>query len=66
MTTYEAGDVILISFPFADQEKRKKRPALVLADTGDRDLIVARITTQSHDAEFDIAVMDCVAVRVTF
>lgn len=58
MTTYQAGDVILISFPFADQEKRKKRPALVLADTGDRDLIVARITTQSHDAEFDIAVMD--------
>ena len=58
MTTYEAGDVILISFPFADQEKRKKRPALVLADTGDRDLTVARITTQSRDAEFDIAVMD--------
>ena len=58
MTTYQAGEVILISFPFADQEKRKKRPALVVADTGDRDLIVARITTQHRDSEFDIAVMD--------
>lgn len=58
MTTFQAGDVILVSFPFADQEKRKKRPALVVADTGDRDLIVARITTQYCGDEFNIAVVD--------
>ena len=29
-----------------------------MADTGDRDLIVARITTQYRDDEFNIAVVD--------
>jgi mRNA interferase MazF len=55
MTTFQAGDVILVSFPFADQEKRKKRPALVVADTGDRDVVVARITTHGHADGFAIA-----------
>ena len=31
MTRYEFGDVILVPFPFTDQTKSKKRPAVVIS-----------------------------------
>ena len=36
----------------------KQRPAMVLLDTGDDDLIVARVTTQRHTSEFDAAIQN--------
>ena len=44
MTTYQPGDVVLLAFPFTDGVRQKQRPALVLLDTGDPDIVVARIT----------------------
>ena len=31
MTDYEAGDVVLVSFPFTDQSQAKARPAVVVS-----------------------------------
>ena len=46
----KAGEVVLVRFPFADQEAAKKRPALVLAETTrsgrNRLITVAMITSQ--------------------
>jgi mRNA interferase MazF len=52
--SYESGEVVLIAFPFSVSTTRKRRPALILLDTGDEDLIVARITSQPQSSLFDI------------
>ena len=53
MTTYSFGDVILVGFPHTDLQSISKRPALVLYDTGDQDVLVARITTQEYTTDAD-------------
>ena len=58
MILYKPGDVVLVKFPFTSGTGSKLRPALVILDTGDADLVVARITTQSSISPFDVAVMD--------
>lgn len=30
-TTYNQGDIVLVPFPFADQDTNKKRPALIIS-----------------------------------
>ena len=44
MERYRPGEVLLLSFPFADATGAKRRPALVLLDTGDADVVVAILT----------------------
>jgi mRNA interferase MazF len=58
MTSYNPGDVVLVNFPFAGEEQAKRRPALVLLDTGDADIVVARITSQPRQAELDVEITD--------
>jgi mRNA interferase MazF len=48
------GDVILLKFPFTDGQNFKKRPALVISDSKDGDIIVCRTTSKQHTASFDI------------
>ena len=49
MTTCKRGDIVLISFVFADEKGVKKRPALVVNSdpyqSGRQELIVAAITS---------------------
>jgi len=52
------GEVILLKFPFTDGENTKKRPALILRDTEDNDIIVCRITSKLYDTEFDFEIKD--------
>lgn len=47
MTHYDFGDVVLLAFPFTNLAGAKQRPAFVLADTGDHDILVARITSDN-------------------
>jgi mRNA interferase MazF len=54
MQNYQPGEVLLLSFPFVDAAGSKRRPALVLLDTGDEDIIVARITSQIVPTDFDV------------
>jgi mRNA interferase MazF len=56
MPTYEPAEVLLLSFPFSDTATSKRRPALVLLDTGDDDIVVARITSQTQQTKFDIQI----------
>jgi len=58
MQSYQPGEVILLSFPFADATKSKRRPALVFLDTGDEDIIVARITSQIPQTVFDVELVE--------
>jgi mRNA interferase MazF len=57
-TSFQAGEVVLVSFPFTMGQQAKNRPALVLLDTGDSDVLVARITSQVHTTVWDVAVSD--------
>lgn len=54
MTNYKQGEILLLGgFPQTDLKKEFKRPALVLADLGDKDVIVARITSETYQSPYD-------------
>ena len=53
MTIYKFGDIVLIGFPHSDLQGISKRPAIVLYDSGDQDVLLARITTQEYTTEAD-------------
>ena len=53
MAELRTGAVVLIGFPFTDGAAAKRRPALVLLDSGDNDVVLARITTQVSGSRFD-------------
>ncbi len=53
---YLLGDVVTLLDPVAGG--RLPRPALILADTGDDDIVVARITTHQPRDSFDVPVND--------
>ncbi len=49
MKKLQKGEIILINFPFSDQEGKKLRPALVVADCSHgkyQDIIILAITSQ--------------------
>jgi mRNA interferase MazF len=52
---YQAGDLVLVDFPFTASDPCKPRPALVLLDAGDADVLLARVTTQPHNTRFDVS-----------
>ncbi|MBL7993520.1 MAG: type II toxin-antitoxin system PemK/MazF family toxin [Candidatus Kapabacteria bacterium] len=57
MKRYREGDVVLIAFPFSGGGS-KRRPALILADTGDDDVLVACITSISMQTSSDVSLQD--------
>jgi mRNA interferase MazF len=54
MNKLNFGDIVLIKFPFSDGLSFKKRPALVINDMDDGDIIVCRITSQIYKSDYDI------------
>jgi hypothetical protein len=58
MTTYQPGDIVLVAFPFTGGASSKDRPALVLLDGGDADILAARVTTQPYQTPFDVRLSD--------
>jgi len=40
------GDVVFVPFPFSDLTEAKRRPALVLAEFDEEDIILCQITSQ--------------------
>jgi len=58
MTTYKFGDVIIIDFPMSGSFVKKRRPALVVLDIGDSDLVLAPITTKKRDGPGDYCIRD--------
>lgn len=55
MTKYRFGDVVLAVFNQTDGSK-KQRPAFVILDTGDDDIILAPITTTERKSKGDYKV----------
>ncbi|SFF27070.1 type II toxin-antitoxin system PemK/MazF family toxin [Thermoflexibacter ruber] len=53
---YRFGDMVLIAFPYSNNEGNKKRPALVLLDAGDDDVLLARVTSQYTNTNFDVEI----------
>lgn len=57
MTNYERGDVILVPFPFSNQTKSKKRPAVIISSTNynniSSDIIIMAISGQKEQI-FDV------------
>jgi mRNA interferase MazF len=57
-TSYQAGEFILVDFPFSSGRQAKIRPVLVILDTGDADVLVARITSGRPAGPFDVGLVD--------
>lgn|GEM_PF-481923 len=55
---YRSREVVLLSFPFADAIGARRRPALVLLDTEDADIVVARVTSQIVRTVFDVELVE--------
>ncbi len=56
MTNYQIGDLLLVDFPFTTTGPGKPRPALVILDTGDADVVLARVTTQTYGSTYDVPI----------
>lgn len=48
------GDIVLLKFPFTDGRNFKRRPALIINDFDDGDIIVCRITSQIYNTPYDV------------
>ena len=51
-TRYKSGQIVLVTFLQTDGSK-KQRPALVVLDTGDDDIVLAPITTTERKGKGD-------------
>ncbi|MEG4804862.1 type II toxin-antitoxin system PemK/MazF family toxin [Microcoleus sp. ARI1-B5] len=58
MTNYQSGELVIVAFIFAGAAETKRRPGLVLLDTGDEDMIVAKITSQIPRTTFDVEIQE--------
>ncbi len=58
MTSYEFGEIALVDFPQTGSVRRKRRPALVVLDIGDADIILAPVTTKERSGRGDYRLKD--------
>jgi mRNA interferase MazF len=58
MTVYEFGDIVLVDFPQSGSEQPKRRPALVVLDIADADVLLAPITTRERTGPGDVKIQD--------
>lgn len=54
MNNLNFGDIVLLRFPFTDGNTFKRRPALIINDCKDGDIIVCRITSRLYNSKYDI------------
>jgi mRNA interferase MazF len=54
MERYLKGIVLIIRFPFSNLTGSKKRPALIVADWGGDDVILAQITSVAYTDKFAV------------
>ena len=54
MKKIETGKIALLKFPFTDGLSYKRRPALVLKDFEDGDILVCRVTSKIYKSKYDI------------
>lgn len=49
MERFRQGDIVIVNFPYSNNQDSKIRPALIVADPPGKDYILAQITTQQQD-----------------
>jgi mRNA interferase MazF len=54
MEKFVKGDVVVIPFPYSDLTNAKRRPARVLAESSNNDLILCQITSQKVNDSFGV------------
>jgi len=55
---YRMGELVLLSFPYTNGIREKQRPALVLLDVGDEDILLARVTSKLNDTIYDVVLQE--------
>ena len=58
MTNYEFGEIVLVNFPGSGSVQGKRRPALVVLDIDDADVVLAPITTKERFERGDYKLRD--------
>ena len=56
MGGFVRGDVVVVPFPFSDLSTSKRRPALVIADALEGDLILAQITSRNISDNISVVI----------
>lgn len=55
---YDQGDVVVVPFPFTDTYETKNRPAVVLSNLGDGNVMLCAITSKNKDDGREISIND--------
>jgi mRNA interferase MazF len=50
------GEIVLVQYPFTTEGGSKKRPAFVILDPDDGDILLARVSSQSFESDYEITV----------
>jgi mRNA interferase MazF len=58
MGRFVKGDVVVLNYPFSDFSGTKRRPALVIADLDDDDVILCQITSQAKTDKYAVKLQD--------
>lgn len=70
MTAYDAGDVVLVPFPFTDQTKTKTRPAVVVSSAefhkSRNDVVLVPITSTAPRDTLDTPIKDWKAAGLLY
>lgn len=56
MNKLNFGEIVLLKFPFTDGQTYKRRPALLINDCNDGDIIVCRITSKIYGSSRDVLI----------
>lgn len=57
MERFIKGDIVVIPFPFSDLSRNKKRPAFVIKDLSDNDILLCQITSKPNKDRFSIPLL---------
>jgi mRNA interferase MazF len=58
VTKIETGTIVLLKFPFTDGVNYRRRPALIIKDLEDGDVLVCRITSKIYKSKYDVYLDD--------
>jgi mRNA-degrading endonuclease toxin of MazEF toxin-antitoxin module len=58
MMNYKFGEIVLVNFPQSGSDCRKRRPALVILDIGDVDIVLAPVTSKERTGQGDYELRD--------
>lgn len=58
MERFIKGDIIVIPFPFSDLSRNKRRPAFVIRDLPDNDILLCQITSKPNKDSFSVPLLN--------